>query len=153
MTTARIVVLIIALSAGGVAAYPSRGYHDSNKPATAELVAQLATVDVLVAKFDIPLGQAVKPELLQWQSWLAAAASGSLTRRSDGADAMTQPAGSVARVPFVAGEPILVVARQAGPLSLAMRSITDVSAIEIATTDQLNMRDADDNVIRYGVAS
>ena len=31
--------------------------------------------------------------------------------------------------------------------------ITDVNAIEIAPTDQLNMRGADDNVIRHGVAS
>jgi pilus assembly protein CpaB len=153
MTTARIVVLIIALSAGGVAAYPLRGCDDSNNPAAAEPVAQLPTVDVLVAKSDFPRGQAVKPELLQWQTWPAATASGSLTRRGDWADAMTQFAGSIARVPFVAGEPILAAARHAGTLSLALRSITDVNAIEIAPTDQLNIRGAGVNVIRYGVAS
>jgi pilus assembly protein CpaB len=150
MTTARIVVLIIALSAGGVAAYPLRGCDDSNNPAAAEPVAQLPTVDVLVAKSDIPLGQA---ELLQWQTWPAAKASGSLTRRANWADAMTLLVGSIARVPFVAGEPILAAARQAGTLSLALRSITDVDAIEIAPTDQLNIRGAGVDTIRYGVAS
>lgn len=150
MTTARVVVLIIALSAGGFAAYPLRGYDDGNKPAAAEPIAQLPTADVLVAKSDIPLGHAVKPELLQWQTCPAATASGSLTRRGDRADAMTQFAGSIARVLFVAGEPILA-ARQAGPL--ALRCITDVNAIEIAPTDQLNMRGGGVNVIRYGVAS
>jgi pilus assembly protein CpaB len=149
MTTARVVVLIIALSAGGFAAYPLHGYDDGNRPAAAEPIAQLPTADVLVAKSDIPLGQAVKPELLQWQTCPAATASGSLTRRGDRADAMTQFAGSVARV-LVAGEPILA-ARQASPL--ALRCISDVNAIEIAPTDQLNMRGGGVNVIRYGVAS
>lgn len=100
MTTARIVVLIIAFSAGGVAAYLLRGCDDSNKPAAAEPVAQLPTVDVLVAKSGIPLGQAVKSELLQRQTWPAATASGSFIRRSDRADAITQLAGSIARVPI-----------------------------------------------------
>ena len=74
MYTARIVVLIIALSAGGVAAYLMRGY-DNNKPAPAEPVAQLPTIDILVAKSDIPLGQSVRPEDLQWQTWPASTAS------------------------------------------------------------------------------
>jgi pilus assembly protein CpaB len=106
MNTARIVVLTIALSAGGVAAYLMRGYDNGNRPAPTEPVAQLQTVDVLVAKSDIPLGQTVKPEDLQWQTWPAATASGGFIRRSDRADAMTQLAGSIARVPFIAGEPI-----------------------------------------------
>ena len=67
MYTARIVVLIIALGAGGIAAYLASG--SDNKPAPAIPVAQLATVDVLVAKSDIGLGQSVKPEDLQWQTW------------------------------------------------------------------------------------
>ena len=59
MNTARIVVLTIALSAGGVAAYLASG--SDNKPPPSEPVAQLQTVDVLVAKADIGLGQSVKP--------------------------------------------------------------------------------------------
>ena len=46
MNTARIVVLIIALGAGGVAAYLASG--SDNKPAPAQPVAQMETVDVLV---------------------------------------------------------------------------------------------------------
>ena len=52
MNIARIVVLAIALGAGGVAAYLASG-ADSNKPAPPAPVAQLPTVDVLVAKSDI----------------------------------------------------------------------------------------------------
>jgi pilus assembly protein CpaB len=104
MNTARIVVLIIALGAGGVAAYLASG--SDNKPAPVQPVAQLATVDVLVAKSDIGLGQTVKPEDLQWQTWPASTASSSFIRRSDRPDATTQVAGSIARAPFIAGEPI-----------------------------------------------
>ena len=72
MNTARIVVLTIAIGAGGIAAYLASG---SDKPAPAQPVAQLQTVDILVAKSDIGLGQSVKPDDLQWQTWPAATAS------------------------------------------------------------------------------
>jgi pilus assembly protein CpaB len=102
MNTARIVVLTIALGAGGIAAYLASG---SDKP-PAEPVAQLQTVDVLVARSDIGLGQTVTPEDLQWQTWPAATASNTFIRRKERPDATTQVAGSIARAPFIAGEPI-----------------------------------------------
>src|SRR6195952_3082668 len=105
MNTARIVVLAIAVGAGGVAAYLVSG-SDNNKPLPAEPVAQLQTVDVLVAKSDIGLGQSVKPEDMQWQTWPAATASSTFIRRNQRPDATTQIAGSIARAPFIAGEPI-----------------------------------------------
>jgi pilus assembly protein CpaB len=105
MKTARIVVLGIALSAGGVAAYLASS-TDGPKVAPAEPVAQLPTVDVLVAKSDIGLGQNVKPEDLQWQSWPQATASNAFIKRPDRPDATTQLVGSIAREPLIAGEPI-----------------------------------------------
>src|ERR1700694_6035116 len=104
MNTARIVVLTIAVGAGGIAAYLSRG--SDNKPLPTEPVAQLQTVDVLVAKSDIGLGQTVAPEDLQWQTWPAATASNSFIRRNERPDATKDVAGSIARAPFLAGEPI-----------------------------------------------
>ena len=104
MNIARVVVLTIALSAGGVAAYLARGTDEKSRPA--EPVAQLPTVEILVAKSDIGLGQVVKPEDLQWQTWPAATASGNLINRAGKADAITEIAGSIARAPFIGGEPI-----------------------------------------------
>jgi pilus assembly protein CpaB len=104
MNTARIVVLTIAIGAGGIAAYLASG--SDNRPAPAAPVTQLETVDVLVAKSDIGLGQTVKPEDLQWQTWPAATASSTFIRRNDRPDATNQVAGSIARSPFIAGEPI-----------------------------------------------
>jgi pilus assembly protein CpaB len=105
MNRARIVVLTIALGAGGVAAYLASG-SDSKPPPPAEPVAQLQTVDVLVAKSDISLGQTVTPNEMSWQTWPAAAASSSFIRRSDRSEAIKEITGSIARSPFIAGEPI-----------------------------------------------
>jgi pilus assembly protein CpaB len=104
MNRARIVVLAIAGCAGLAALYLASGSDD--KPAPAAPVAQLPTVDVFVAKSDIGLGQSVKPDDLRWQTWPSATASNSFIRRSDKPEAMKDVVGSIARAPFIAGEPI-----------------------------------------------
>ena len=106
MNIARIVVLLIALGAGGFAAYLASGSGPVAKAPQAAPVAQLQTVDVLVAKSDIGLGQTLKPEDVQWQSWPASSASNAFIRRNEQPSAATQVAGSIVRVPFIAGEPI-----------------------------------------------
>lgn len=136
MNTARIVVLVIALGAGGVAAYLASGFD--NKPAPVLPVAEkLPTVEVLVAKNDIQLGQAVKPEDLQWQTWPAATASNAFIRRDSRPEAQIQIAGSIARVPLMQGEPIreqkLVKAEGSGFMAAilpsGMRAVsTEISA-------------------------
>jgi pilus assembly protein CpaB len=135
MNTARIIVLAIAIGAGGIAAYLASG--SDNKPPPAEPVAQLQTVDVLVAKSDIGLGQSVAAEDLQWQTWPAATASNSFIKRGERPDATTQIAGSIARAPFIAGEPIrepkLIKANGSGfmaaILPTGMRAVsTEISA-------------------------
>src|SRR5690242_1178718 len=135
MNTARIVVLTIALGAGGVAAFLARSSGDS-APAP-QPVAQLPTVDVLVAKNEIGLGQSVKPDDLVWQTWPASSASGNFIKRSDRPEANKQIAGMIARAPFIAGEPIrepkLVRANGSGfmaaILPTGMRAIsTEISA-------------------------
>ncbi len=103
MNTARIAVLAIAVGAGGIAAYLASGFN--NEPAPAQPVAQMQTVDILVAKSDIGLGHSVKPDDLQWQAWPATTA-GSFISRASKADAIKEITGSIARMPFVAGEPI-----------------------------------------------
>ena len=105
MNIARIVVLTIALSAGGVAAYLASG-SDNNKPAPVESAAKLQTAEVLVAKSDIGLGQTVGPDNIQWETWPAGTASNNFIRRNERPEATSQIAGSIARVPFIAGEPI-----------------------------------------------
>ncbi len=104
MNKPRIVVLAIAIGAGGIAAYLASG--SGNEPAPAQPVAQLQTVDILVAKSDIDLGKSVKADDLQWQTWPATSASSNFISRASKADAVKEITGSIARAPFIAGEPI-----------------------------------------------
>jgi pilus assembly protein CpaB len=136
MNRARIIVLSIALGAGGVAAYLASG-SDSKSPPPTEPVAQLQTVDVLVAKADIGLGQTITPNDMVWQTWPAAAASNSFIRKSERPDATKEITGSIARSPFIAGEPIrepkLIKANGSGFMAAilpqGMRAIsTEISA-------------------------
>jgi len=105
MKPARIVVLVIAIAAGGVAALLA-GRSDQAPPPAPAPVAQIETVDVLVANADIGMGHTVSGQDLRWQTWPAAAASPNFVRKNDRPDAINQLAGSIARQPFSAGEPI-----------------------------------------------
>jgi pilus assembly protein CpaB len=136
MNRARIIVLTIALGAGGVAAYLASG-SDSTPPPQSAPVVQLPTVEVLVAKADINLGQTVTPNEVQWQTWPAAAASNSFIRQKDRPEAVKEITGSIARSSFIAGEPIrepkLIKANGSGFMAAilpqGMRAIsTEISA-------------------------
>jgi pilus assembly protein CpaB len=103
MNPARIAVLAIAIVAGGIAAYLASGSDET--PAPVQQVT-LQTVDVLVAKNEIGLGQQVKPDDLQWQTWPSTTASSNFIKRTDRPEATKEITGSIARYPFIAGEPI-----------------------------------------------
>ncbi|UGY03188.1 Flp pilus assembly protein CpaB [Bradyrhizobium quebecense] len=105
MKTARIVVLGIA-GVAGLAAMYLVSVGDRKPAPVAPPVVQLPTVEVLVAKSDIGLGQSVKPEDVQWQRWPAETASSAFIRHDTNADAMNDVIGSIARAPFIVGEPI-----------------------------------------------
>ncbi len=106
MNTARVVVLAIAVSAGGVAAFLASGSDQKPAPRVAAPAPQLETTDVLVAKSDIPLGQTITADDMKWQSWPAATASSSFIKKNERADAIKDMTGSIVRSPFLAGEPI-----------------------------------------------
>jgi pilus assembly protein CpaB len=136
MKAARLVILGVAVVAGGLAALlAGRSAVQAPPPPP---VAQLETVDVLVASSDIGQGTVVKPGELRWQMWPAASAGPNFIRKSERPDAIEQVAGSLVRGgSFFAGEPIqesrLVKANSAGYLSAilpaGMRAVaTEISA-------------------------
>src|SRR3977135_3886183 len=136
MNTARIVVLAIAICAGGVAAYLASG-SDKEAAAPVAAVQQMPAIDVLIAKDDINLGQTVIAENLQWQTWTESSSSGSFIRKKDRPEAIKEIVGSIARAPFIAGEPIreqkLVKANGSGFMAAilpsGMRAVsTEISA-------------------------
>src|SRR6202040_3014467 len=105
MKAARIVVLAVALGAGGIAAYLASGSKEP-PPAAPAPVVQIDTADILVAKGDITMGRVVAANDIQWQVWPASAASSYFVRRKDRPDAIEQLTGSITRSPLLAGEPI-----------------------------------------------
>jgi pilus assembly protein CpaB len=107
MKAARILVLGIALAAGGAAAYLVSG-DDGPKPEAppAPAVQQLPTVDVLIAKSDIGMGTAVTAQDLTWQAWPEATTGDSYVTRKSHPNATEELAGAITRAPFTAGEPI-----------------------------------------------
>jgi pilus assembly protein CpaB len=121
MKPARIIVLAIAIVAGGIAAFLA-GRSEPPPPAPAP-VASLETTDVLVAASDIGLGNKVSPQELRWQTWPAIAAGANFVRKSERPDAINQLAGSIARAPFAAGEPIREAKLIKGPSSGYMAAI------------------------------
>ena len=105
MKVARVLVLGVALAAGGIAAFlVSSG--DETKPEAPAPVANIATVDVLIAKADIGMGTAISAQDLQWQAWPAATTGPSYVTKKDQPNAIDEFAGAITRAPFTAGEPI-----------------------------------------------
>ena len=105
MKGARIVVLTVAVAAGGVAALLA-GRSERPPEIKGESANKIATIDILVAKNDVGLGHTVTPGDMQWQAWPADVATGNFIRRTDRPDALENLAESIARAPFAAGEPI-----------------------------------------------
>jgi pilus assembly protein CpaB len=106
MKAARIVVLGVAVAAGGLAALMAGRQSEVQSPPTPEPVAKLDTTEILVARADIGLGQSVSVSDIQWQTWPVAAAGPYFIRKSDKPNAVEEFSGSIARAPMVAGEPI-----------------------------------------------
>jgi pilus assembly protein CpaB len=107
MKAARLVVLVVAVAAGGAAALlAGRGGDEPPPQQPVAAAPSIDTVEILVAKMDIPLGQSVSGNDMQWQVWPTQAASPTFIRRSDRPDAIEQLTGAIVRSPFVAGEPV-----------------------------------------------
>ena len=104
MKAARLVVLGVAVAAGGVAALLAGRSHQPEAPKAT--VAPLETVDVLVAKTDLDRGQLIQASDIGWQSWPKAAANGNFIQKTARPNAIDQFVGAIVRAPVAAGQPI-----------------------------------------------
>jgi pilus assembly protein CpaB len=133
MKPARIIVLLVALVAGGIAALLA---SRSDPPPAPAPVAKIDTVDVLVAATDIGLGMTVSGQDLRWQTWPAAVASANFIRKNDRPDSINELAGSIARQPFSGGEPIreskLIKAKGSGYMAAILPSGMRAVSTEIS---------------------
>jgi len=110
----RIVLIVVAVAAAGTAAWLATQYEQPSPaqaaPAVTMAVQQPAPAPVtkiLVAAQPIQVGQRLTPQSLQWQDWPDSAMRPDFITASAEPDALTKMQGSVARVDFVSGDPIL----------------------------------------------
>ena len=152
MNRARIVVLTIAVGAGGVAAWLASGSDPQVAPV--QPTVQLQTVDVLVAKNDIGLGQSVTADDVQWQTWPAATANNNFIRRNERPEGIKDVVGSIARAPFIAGEPVREpkLVKPNGSGFMAAMLPTDVNPAQEKAVEAVK-RGEGVNVVRFGIPS
>jgi pilus assembly protein CpaB len=105
MKAARVLVLTVALAAGGAAAFLVSNNQSKPLPAPAPVV-QLPTVDVLIAKANIGMGTTVAAKDLGWQAWPAATTGDAYITKKGKPNAITEFAGAITRATFTPGEPI-----------------------------------------------
>ena len=108
MRVSRIVLLLVALLAGGLAAFLAIGNFESPPPeAPAVQVAQVAHDQVLIAKTNIGLGERLGPSNLAWQDWPQNTLQPGYITASARPDAIDKMKDSVARFELFKGEPVL----------------------------------------------
>jgi pilus assembly protein CpaB len=135
MKAARLVVLGVAVAAGGIAAYLAAG-SKAPPPAPPAPVVQLQTVEVLVAKSDLSRGQVIEEQDIGWQTWPADAANSNFVKKSDRPDAIKDFAGAIVRVAMVAGDPLrdpdVVMAKGSGFMAAVLPQGMRAVAVDVS---------------------
>lgn len=106
MKLARIVILLIALVAAGLAAMLVSNMGNEPQQVAVEPVNQVRTVDVLVSSGDISLGNVVAAGDVSWQPWPEDAVQPHYITRNSQPNAIEKIAGSTARAELFRGEPV-----------------------------------------------
>lgn len=105
MNRARVLLLIVAIAAGGLAAFlATRGGDPA--PQVVQAMVQAPTVNVLVANQSIGVGQRLNPEMVEWQEWPESAVRPEYLTNVTMPDAPDQLNGTIARFEIFLGEPI-----------------------------------------------
>lgn len=106
MKPARLILLLVALVAGGLAAFlVTRGGPAPEQIVTTEVVEE-AKEQVLIARTPIGVGQRLSAESVEWQDWPAGALRPEYVTISAMPDAPATLTGAVARFEIFPGEPI-----------------------------------------------
>lgn len=132
----RIVLLMVALAAGGGAAWLALAMQ--SQPAVATIVQSAPpapTQDVLVVSADLRSGQTLTEDNMRWQSWPESALNSAYISRSARPDALETLVGSIIRTRMIGGEPIReekLVPLNAGFLSAILPSGKRAVAVRIS---------------------
>jgi pilus assembly protein CpaB len=106
MKPARLILLLVAIVAGGLAAFlVTRGGSSPEQIVTTEVVGEAKT-QILVASLPIGVGERLSATNLQWQDWPEGAVRPEYVTIAAMPEAATDLTGAVARFEFFPGEPI-----------------------------------------------
>jgi len=107
MKPARIILLVVALVAGGLAAFlVTRGGRPAPKPEVVTEVVQEQKTQILVAKTPIGIGERLSPTTMEWVDWPVGAIRTDYVTTEAMPNAPADLTGAVARYEFFPGEPI-----------------------------------------------
>lgn len=112
MKKTRILVLVVALMAAGVAAWIAIGLSGAPTMVTdiqntvIEKIESIPTIKILVAKEGIPVGARLNEEVVEWKNWPEDAIVEGYFNQDARPDAIEEMAGTVVRLPIFKGEPI-----------------------------------------------
>ncbi len=140
MRPSRIVLLLVALLAGGLAAFLATRNDQPTIQQPGTEVVQEARTQILVAKEAIGIGQRLSPATVEWQDWPQGAVRPEYVTIAATPEAINDMTGAVARFEFFPGEPIreekLVRAEQgylSAVLDKGMRGVSVSVAAESAS--------------------
>lgn len=106
MKPARLILLLVALVAGGLAAFlVTRGGPAPEQIVTTEVISEAKT-QILVARTPIGVGERLTAASLEWQDWPEGAVRPEYVTIAAMPDAASELTGAVARFEFFPGEPI-----------------------------------------------
>jgi pilus assembly protein CpaB len=107
MRASRIILLLVALIAGGLAAFLATRNDAPQPVAQAPKIIEEKKAEILVAKTQIGVGQRLGEDAVEWQSWPELAVRPEYVTKEALPDAVEQLTEAVARFEFFPGEPIL----------------------------------------------
>ena len=106
MQITRIIVLAVAVLAGGAAAYLALNLTQPEPVETALGTPMVSSTEVLVANRDITVGTSLAPGMVTWREWPQTGLSSRFITRSGNSGAVDKISEAIARATFFEGEPI-----------------------------------------------
>ena len=106
MSKSRIMVLGLAIGSAVIAAYLASGFLGQPREEQTAKMKEAPTVDVLVSRKTLQMGEKLSGGAIDWQSWPENAVTASMITKSAKPDALTELETARARIEIFEGEPV-----------------------------------------------
>ena len=106
MNIFRVLVLVVALVAGGAAAYLSFNQEPAQPVAPPEQIVKVDMTEVLVVSGDVGRGATLNAENVRWEEWPTSAVNPAFIDRKTHPEAIEEIDGTIVRSQFYDGEPV-----------------------------------------------